>query len=59
MDFRKIPFARLLEADKIDGYLGLGRSWYSTNSTSLQAAAERHHRLAHLRDVAIATLTRC
>jgi hypothetical protein len=40
-NYQAVPFDRLLKADKIDIYLGLGRTWYSVNSTALQAAAAK------------------
>lgn len=38
-NFRQAPWDRLLRADKIDIYLGLGRTFYTNNSTALQALA--------------------
>ena len=40
-DFRKAPWDRLLQAEKIDIYLGLGRTFYTTYSTALSTAAAK------------------
>jgi hypothetical protein len=40
-DHRAAPWSRLLQAEKIDIYLGLGRTFYSTNSSALQASAAK------------------
>ncbi|SOC50167.1 hypothetical protein SAMN05660748_2907 [Blastococcus aggregatus] len=40
-DFRKAPWDRLLQAEKIDIYLGLGRTFYTTYSTALTNAAAK------------------
>jgi hypothetical protein len=40
-NFRSAPWDRLLTAEKIDIYLGLGRTFHSNYSTALKAAAAR------------------
>jgi hypothetical protein len=40
-DFRQAPWDRLLQAEKIDIYLGLGRTFYTNYSTALATAAAK------------------
>lgn len=40
-NYQAVEWDRLLKADKVDIYLGLGRTFYSVHSTALQAAAAK------------------
>lgn len=40
-NYQRVEWDRLLKAEKIDIYLGLGRTFYSVNSAALQAAAAK------------------
>ncbi len=40
-NYLKVPWEDLFRADKVDVYLALGRTWYSTHSASLESLAKR------------------